>query len=103
MISYINSRFSEEFHLLLFGVRAPAGKIHLAAAIVNVTLDQPRLGSHIPVPWTFRALECQFWHDRSSTSVASEFPAPAINGALDRAVLMNERRCNSGQAHRDYA
>jgi hypothetical protein len=42
MISHIHSHFGEEFDLLFICVRAPAGKIHVAAAIVNVTLNQPR-------------------------------------------------------------
>jgi hypothetical protein len=42
MIPHFDSHFGEEFHLLFFGVCAPAGKIHVAAAIVNVTFNQPR-------------------------------------------------------------
>jgi hypothetical protein len=38
MIPDFNSHFGEEFHFLLFGVRAPLGKIPVTAAIVNVTL-----------------------------------------------------------------
>src|SRR5689334_20863838 len=48
--SHFPAQFRANLHLLIPRARTPAGKIHMSAGLIYVTLDKPRGGRDITIP-----------------------------------------------------